>query len=270
MPPPAPSSNPPRVTLTDIVHFRRGAAQVLDRARVTAFLAKTRTEQPRAGPREPGRPRRQRFYTTNNGEAPRFECELKRVRCCAKTKSGRPCARTTLHTAPLCAQHTRKIFRVRQDRSTIVLEGNKRMRGLFACDDSQPRGAIVFRKGDEVCPYFGEVIGDPELDRRYGDSTAPYALLIHPGVIVDPACLQSIGGKVNSPPPGGRPNTRFSVASSSDFASIKAIRNIRNGQELFVSYGPVYQPTDSGFDPRQRASKARGCCGRGGRGRGRR
>ena len=124
-----------------------------------------------------------------------FRCRLKKFKCSALTKEGKPCGRQVVHGLPACYQHTLSIFRVRRNVSTLP---GPKMYGLFACDPSLGPKDIVFRKNEEIVPYFGDVLTSRQLDERYpGDTTAAYALKLSNNKFVDGACVQGIGAKGN-------------------------------------------------------------------------
>lgn len=51
--------------------------------------------------------------------------------------------------------------------------------GLFAVDpmNSNPN-KVIFPKGSKIVKYQGEIINTAQLHERYGEQTAPYAVLI--------------------------------------------------------------------------------------------
>ena len=61
--------------------------------------------------------------------------------------------------------------------------------GLFALCD--------FKAGQWIAPVTGEVISDAELEKRYGDATAPYVVLYN-GQHLDGAFRRYVGQNSNS------------------------------------------------------------------------
>jgi hypothetical protein len=58
-------------------------------------------------------------------------------------------------------------------KSTLQNGGN----GLFAMNPKELANAIIFKKGEPIIGYGGELLDDEELDERNGeDNTAPYAV----------------------------------------------------------------------------------------------
>lgn len=235
------------LSVRDITEYRREAPELLDHGRVKAFVALTKTAQPNT--KKVGR---HGFFSNDGGG---FACKLKSARCCAKKKNGQPCSRSVVHGLLCCFQHNIAIFKLRTDVSGIVLPGGKRMYGLFVHDPTKPEGEIIFRKKDLITPYFGEVISDAKATERYGDSTAPYGWSMTGKTVVDAACMQGIGGKANRAPSGKSNNARFTSAHKQVFPMLVATKPIRNGAEVFLSYGSAYQFTDSGFKPALRVQK---------------
>lgn len=195
-------------------------------------------------------------YTRANGT--KFECQMKTMQCMhmiadSKARSGeRRCKRRSTYTLPYCYQHLINDYHLRIGRTQLRTQhGQTTQRlsflGLFACDKKADDDAIVFKKGQRIIPYLGELLTRTQLDARYpGNETGPYALDLHSrsGDVVDGACVRGVGGLVNmcrpSVNPGcGKNNARFTV-SAGHFPNIVATRNIRNGEEIYISYGPRY------------------------------
>ena len=112
--------------------------------------------------------------------------------------------------------------------------------GLYArkgpIDD---RSIVVFKAGDVVCQYNGEVISQENLEERYGSrNTAPYAVLLNSNRREDGALARGVGTLINHNV--RKQNCRIAI-NRNNRAQIVATKNIRNGDELFVSYGRSYR-----------------------------
>jgi hypothetical protein len=59
---------------------------------------------------------------------------------------------------------------LRVKKSTLRNGGN----GLFAINTKEPANAVVFKKGETIIGYGGELLDDEELDERYGGKTPPH------------------------------------------------------------------------------------------------
>ena len=85
------------------------------------------------------------------------------------------------------------------------------------------------------------------MDRRYGDSTAPYALKINNNLYIDPATRRGIGSLSNSPDNHNpnrllrNANAKFSVNARNHTAALKATKYIHNNDEILTNYGPSYR-----------------------------
>lgn len=117
-------------------------------------------------------------------------------------------------------------------------------KGLFAMDPNVEEGEIIFRPKDKnsIISYGGEVIDEEELNYRYGEYTAPYALEVKKDRYFDGACRRGIGSLINNG--GKRNNARLTVHTNlngESFGNIRAMKNIRNGDEIFVAYGGEYK-----------------------------
>ncbi|RZK26948.1 MAG: hypothetical protein EOO43_01205 [Flavobacterium sp.] len=107
--------------------------------------------------------------------------------------------------------------------------------GLFAIDPlNSNSNEVLFRKGVTIVKYMGESINEAELKRRYGNHTAPYGVQISQDRYEDGARIRSLA---NTKP--GYNNAILSIYRG--HASLKATKKIRNGDEIFVSYGRAYK-----------------------------
>ena len=119
-------------------------------------------------------------------------------------------------------------------------------KGLFAYNKSQPPNAILFRPNDKIVDYLGDRIDANELNRRYGDGTAPYALKVNNNLYIDPATRRGIGSLSNSPDKHNptrllrNANAKFSVNARYHTAALKATKYIHNNDEILTNYGPSY------------------------------
>lgn len=227
------------------------------KSRVEKLLKKTKDVSPYRKSNEVNK--RNRFWIKDKSSD--FSCPLRSLKCCAKTSRGTPCKRNVVHGILFCFQHTRSLLNIRIDASGIITSGG-RIHGLFACDSTKSPNAIVFKKGQEICPYFGEILNKNQIKQRYIDGiTAPYGLQVSNDKYIDSACFQSIGAKANKAPTGVRNNAKFVTAYTKPYARVVAQNNIRNGKEIFVSYGQSYRFTNSGTKPNTKVKAKKQSCG---------
>lgn len=158
-----------------------------------------------------------------------FSCELVSIQCQAETKKKVQCKRRTRRQLPYCADHTRILFHVAIKPSTIKGAGF----GVFALKD--------FEKDERIIPYFGELIDEAELNRRYGDKIAPYAFKVGKGKYIDGACERGTANYINT---NFKKNNAVlksypgnSVKDIPPSGFVKATKKIHAGQEIFVDYG---------------------------------
>ena len=177
-----------------------------------------------------------------------WDAQLSSLQCRAANKDGSRCKRRVVIGLPLCFQHTSSVYHLKIKTSTISNAGL----GLFAYDTTKADGAVIFKDGDKICPYFGEVIDNEELEHRYGEYTAPYGIQIKRNLYEDTAAQRGIGSLINHKI-RSRSNCKFSVYR--DNISIKATKNIRNNQELFINYGAEYQFNEAGVHTSTNARK---------------
>jgi len=168
------------------------------------------------------------FHTPDGDD---FDAPLETHRCRANSKAGDRCKNRVTIGLSTCWQHTlsQKFSQVKT--STIPEAGD----GLFAREGPiDDRSIVVFKPGDVICQYNGEVISQENLEERYGGNTAPYAVLLNSNRREDGALARGVGTLINHN--ARKKNCRIAI-NRNDRAQIISIENIKNGGELFVSYG---------------------------------
>ena len=170
-----------------------------------------------------------------------FNCFVTAYVCKAVNKNGTRCKRTTTIGSPYCYTHLLYKKHIKIKPSTIPNAG----KGVFAVDPKRAPGTIIFRNGDVIIPYASELITTEDRANRYGPYTAPYAVQLSNQYARDGACDRGIGSLINHRPQPGQQNVEFAVNNRTREVNIKAIKNIRNGEELFASYGPGYNFNDN-------------------------
>jgi hypothetical protein len=163
------------------------------------------------------------FYS---GNEPRlFRCDLKNERC-HFVRNGHQCRRICYIGLPYCFQHLPVAMHVKIQTSTIPNAG----KGLF-----------VFRNNDTIGEYTGEVLSNIQLVQRYSLlHTAAYSVYMDPHHFVDAACQRGAMSLINHFN-NTRANARFSITNTQPKrVLVKAIKNIRQGQEILINYGGQY------------------------------
>ena len=164
-----------------------------------------------------------------------FDCYVNAYICQAINKNGARCKRTTTIGTPYCHTHLLHIKHLKVKESTIPNAG----KGVFAIDLKKGNNEIVFKKNETIAPYMGELLTNEDLQNRYDDYTAPYGIYVSKNQNRDAACDRGLGSLINHKP-SAQSNVKFSVNPQNKTVSIKAKRNIRNGEELFANYGNEY------------------------------
>lgn len=107
--------------------------------------------------------------------------------------------------------------------------------GVFVKGPGGP-DRVLFHAGDPVCYYAGEEVTAAELAKRYDhdgiEVTAPYGMQMGDR-LYDSACARRMGEYINA----GPVNTLMPERQGDPAV---AARDIKNGEELFVSYGKDY------------------------------
>lgn len=174
------------------------------------------------------------FKFKDNDTGKKFECNVAAMRCKGHVKNGAGCKRTVVIGTPYCFQHLEKIKHLK-----IKKAGNLG-KGVFAWDKTKRDGACIYKKGDEITKYEGEVLTERQLDARYGpDRTAPYGLQIG-NKFVDLACKRGLGGIFNHKDRGNAASlVEKKVGRGRPYLAVEADKCIRNKQQIFVNYAPT-------------------------------
>lgn len=170
----------------------------------------------------------------NQPQVVAFSCKLQCVRCEGQTARGARCKRQVCIGTPYCSAHLKKQMHVTIADSNIPGAG----KGLFAYDPDDPDGnEIVFKPGDVIVQYDGDMLTGDELQRRYGEYTAPYGIQERYGVLYteDGACRRGAGTLANHKP-FSQANAKLSFGTGRKRFQLIAKSNIRNGREIYVSY----------------------------------
>lgn len=151
--------------------------------------------------------------------------------------------------SPSCALHLWTSHNLAIRPSTIPGAGW----GLFAHARPFSEGGIVFedgivfKEGNPICKYAGDLLTKEQLDDRYGEFTAPYAAGIgSKSDAIDAACSRSAGAMANHASgelanayigqvdkPVNLPDGTVGIKST---LKLFAWRPIKSGDEIFIDY----------------------------------
>lgn len=171
----------------------------------------------------------------------KFSCPIKCHRCTAKDTNGKECKRRVCIGLPYCWYHLQK-------KEKLKIKDSQWGKGLFAWDPENNPGKnahinknkVVFKNGDNIGKYDGEIISSAENTRRYGKKTGPYSLGHGTkGNKEDAACKRTFASLVNHQDNANQNAELISHRESDRHpweAWIQAKKNIKNGQEIFISY----------------------------------
>lgn len=173
------------------------------------------------------------FKTTFETQNKNYSCQLVSQRC--QYKSGlRQCQHRVVYGQNLCWQHTRKVLHVAIFKSRIPGAGN----GLFAYDElKKSNGVPVFLPNDFICNYNGKRLTQRNLEKRYGEYTAPYVVLTADDhSYADAACYRGIGSLPNHTTKLGERNAYIYYDAPSAKTVIKAFKVLKHGDEILLDY----------------------------------
>jgi len=162
-----------------------------------------------------------------------YKCKLHQRKCHAEN-----CLKWVDIGYPYCTRHLKTKLYLKVLDSTVLNAG----KGVFAWRRDMPKN-VVFKKGDRVCEYEGEVITQTELDKRYSFLTATYVMQsadtvddnVPENLYVDSACLRSIGAMINH---SNTPNCVVQLQHTNNQTKlvVTATKQIKHKQELFINY----------------------------------
>ncbi len=186
-------------------------------------------------------PQRFRFEVNENNEwVIKHEAILNAQRCLGHSKNGQRCKRKCIIGFEYCPTHLESIKKLKIKTSTIPNAG----KGLFVSDKTKGPNDIVFRNNDKIVVYNGVLKSMEQKQQQYGNHTAPYGMII-PGTnnIIDAGDKRGVASLVNHKA-FTYANTRFKEIRENHRAvgiEIVAKQNIKNGSELFSTYGNAYR-----------------------------
>jgi len=181
------------------------------------------------------------YFQFKIGEHVQFRTQLQSLQCTDVTKKGTQCKRKCVIGSPWCSTHLSYKHHLKIKTSLIPNAG----KGLFACDPlSSDANEVLFKKGATICKYFGEVIDRDTLIERYSDKTGPFVIGISNNRFEDGAKTRGVGSLANTNP--HHQNASISVYNGR--ASLKATKNIKNGDEVYLSYGREYKLNQPGVE----------------------
>jgi SET domain-containing protein len=165
-----------------------------------------------------------------------FHSRMFSGRCESTKANGQRCKRRTCFGIEYCNSHLVKEKKL-QIRQSNIPNGGK---GLFAYKEHGQPNEIIFKTNQKIINYEGEIISAQDLIDQYGQNTGPYAVRMSNDEYVDSALLRGVGSIANTGIQRNNCNCQLSVDFRNRRVLIKAIKNIRQGQELLLYYGDLF------------------------------
>lgn len=152
--------------------------------------------------------------------------------CAANTKKGDQCRQSTKFGC-YCYSHRRFITGLRVSKSNIPLAGL----GLFT--------TRAFKEGSVITYYTGDLLEKRMLDED--ESGSEYIFEASKNFIIDAARTNTADGRlINDSKLQSKANVKFSADYRGRKVTLKAIKNIKAGEELLVWYGREYWSKEDG------------------------
>ncbi len=168
-------------------------------------------------------------------------------------------------TIPSCPMVSKKDYRYCEKHLAtekhLAIAPSSHGMGLFAdAGKNDDLTTVVFKKGDVIDEYLGEVFSKSEFSRRYPEwQTGIYAVQAPGGMYIDALCAPTAASYANDPVNvarlKGRANFRANYERSNPTTlnsrlgnmlvphrgiKLIATRNIRQGEEIMCKYGADY------------------------------
>jgi hypothetical protein len=183
--------------------------------------------------------KRQRFllnflhkYEKQIFERPRIKKNTQSIRksqqCVASTLKDKQCRKRTAHTEK-CWIHLAKQNNLRIKPSHIIGGG----KGLYAWKRKIPRGTNIGK-------YTGRQLTKKQLNQRYGDETAKYALCNRRGNCIDSNYTTDGAPRFANDARKTPFQNNAKMKGSRNIFRLKASKAIPPNQEIFTSYGKEY------------------------------
>lgn len=144
--------------------------------------------------------RSQLVYSVSERGREVFSCPLQCERCAGRTAEGRRCSRRACFGVPFCWTHSRQLVGLQvkdfpgMGKGLVAVRKGPRPKKAPAAGAAHK--AIVFKKGEYIMPYIGEILTRDEYERRYvvgtEDSVAEYVIIDGAGRYVDGACRRTL------------------------------------------------------------------------------
>ena len=152
------------------------------------------------------------------------------VQCSAETKTKNRCKNITCIYSEFCSIHTKQLFDLAIKPSNIKESG----KGLYTF--------VAIKKGDKIAKYTGKMMSDEEFEAN----PSPFGLEVKKNTLIDARSTQSgLTRYANSCRKGDNckgNNSKFSISHRTNPPTVwlKATKNIKAGEEIYVPYGKAY------------------------------
>jgi uncharacterized protein len=149
-----------------------------------------------------------------------------KAKCAFVNSKGKRCSKSTVVTHPYCAEHTLSELGFWVDRSKVPNAGL----GLFT--------NRKYKKGEVVVEYAGEVISQKVYNERYDkEGYGEYGMTLGKNKVIDARKTSSGLGRYICDSYGSELKKNVQYEEHGNKIEVVAIRKIRPGDELLVSYG---------------------------------
>lgn len=195
-------------------------------------------------------------FTDENGEQQVFRKQVSTHQCNAMvgrsrdgSRHGYRCPNMSKLGLPYCWQHLGSLMHIKLARSQVPEHDGPQKKGVFAFRKGKDK-APVFRKGEKICDYTGEVLSPDQMRERYGQLAAPYVEKVTDRhgrkKFIDSAIKRnavSHAADRTRTDPALKPNAKFVPVPQQEQLKVIALKDIYPGEEIFLNYGNQYWNT---------------------------
>jgi hypothetical protein len=160
-----------------------------------------------------------------------FYGQLLSSRCRFMKKNQQQCKHSCVRPFEYCYAHLPMALNL-QVRDSLIAGAGK---GLFVKAEGRGENDIIFRKGQTICQYNGQHLTPLQLYQRYHQF---YGARVSQWEAIDGSLERGVGSFANIFP--NHQNAYLSPSPQHHSITLKANKNIRNNQEIYVPYSTGY------------------------------
>jgi hypothetical protein len=165
-----------------------------------------------------------------------FHSKMFSGRCETIKANGERCKKRCVIGIEYCASHLPK------EKHLQIRPSNVGGKGLFAYKPNGQPNEVIFKNKQKIMNYEGEHLTAEELNERYNMFTAPYGVQTgNNNEYIDSALERGVASLANSGIQKANCNCELYSDVRNHRVSIRAIKPIKQNEELLLYYGRMYR-----------------------------